>query len=75
MNRAFKTEFYPDMPDDIKDRNWGKKVVTLSCAVNNGKRFKSLSEDERAILVDLISVFQEQLTGFKNEILTKNKIQ
>ena len=64
MNRAFKTEFYPDMTD----KDYGKKVLTLSCAVNNGKRFRSLNEDEREILIGLIDVFQEQLTGFKKEL-------
>lgn len=64
MNRAFKTEFYPDMTDT----EYGKKVVTLSCAVNNGKRFRTLSDDERDILIGLIDVFQESLTVFKEEI-------
>lgn len=65
MNRAFKTEYYPDM---VKD-NYGKKVVTLSCAVNNGKRFRSLSKDERETLAKYITNFQKQLEGFKTEIL------
>lgn len=64
MNRAFKTEYYPDM----KGNDYGKKVVTLSCAVNNGKRFKSLSKDERETLAKYITVFQKKLEGFKTEI-------
>jgi len=68
VNRAFKTEYYPDMPDNPKG-NFGKKVLTLSCTVNNGKRFRSLTQDERDLLVELIDVFQTQLSGFKKEII------
>jgi len=73
MNRAFRTEYYPDMSDDPKGE-FGKKVLTLSCTVSNGKRFRTLSQDEREILAGLIDVFQSQLSAFKKEI-TNGKYQ
>jgi hypothetical protein len=57
MNRAFKTEYYPDMQED----SFGTKVATLSFAINNGKRFKSLTKSEKRHLAGLINAFQKQL--------------
>jgi hypothetical protein len=65
MNRAFSTEYYPDM----KVNDFGQKVVTLSCRVNNGKRFKALTQDERQYLASTIELFQKQLDGFKADVL------
>lgn len=64
MNRAFKTEYYPDMTDKV----YGKKVLSLSCAVTNGKRFKAMTKKEKENLVVIIERFEKSLTAFKNEL-------
>ena len=69
MNRAFKHEFYPDMNGD----DYGKKVVSLSCTVNNSKRFHNLTKKERRVLVRIIDTFKKQLTTFQEEIWQPNQ--
>lgn len=64
--RAFATEYYPDMTE----KEYGKKVLRLSCSVTNGKRFRSLTFEERKVLAELIDGFQISLELFKKEIIS-----
>ena len=65
MIRMFKTEYYPDMVQGKED---GKRVLTLMCRVDNGKRFKSLTKNEKKVLVDIIERFETSLIAFKNDL-------
>jgi hypothetical protein len=71
MTREFSHAFYPDMDGDY----YGKKVVTLSCRVTNGKRFKTMSEEDREHLINIIETFQSQLEEFKKDILKTKEVQ
>ncbi len=61
MNRAFKKQFHNGAIDE-------KAIVTLSMAVNNGKRFRLLDETSRKNLVDTIDDFMSDLNQFREEI-------
>lgn len=61
MNRAFKIQFHNGEKDE-------KTIVTLSCTVNNGKRFKSLDDYGKKCLLENIQTFKRSLEGFENDI-------
>jgi len=63
MNRAFKTQFFGSHADQ-------KTIVTMGITVNNGKRFKDLSQKDRKSLIKHLETFEKQVESFKDEIET-----
>lgn len=69
MNRSFKIQFHNGEADE-------KTIVTMSCSVNNGKRFKYLDEQGRKNLVQNIETFMRSMELFKQEVEnTHNQFQ
>lgn len=66
MNRAFKTQFHNGEPDE-------KPIVTMSLAVNNGKRFKALSRNGKENLISEIERFEQSIIVFKKELMADKK--
>ena len=61
MNRAFKTQFHNGEKDE-------KTIVTMSVAVNNGKRFKGLDDYGKKCLIENLETFKKQVETFTDEI-------
>ncbi len=61
MNRAFKTEFHGSS-DGLKT------IVTMSVTVNNGKLFKSMTDQQKGWLLDHLDTFVKQVKSFREDI-------
>lgn len=61
MNRAFKTIFH----NGESDR---KAIVTMSIAVNNGKRFKNLNYESRQEIIKDLEYFTTQVKDFIEDL-------
>lgn len=65
--RAHKTEFFPDGFDE-KNNPKGPRAMVLHFFVPNNKRWKKMSEEEKAYAFKMIEEFKGSLSRIQNEL-------